>query len=148
MSRFTIQVPATSLGAGLPLTAAREQSARQATASLLDAPVIDWLGNARPLRSVTDDAGITHEVEFATRQLFLALVAEGVSYRTYRERMAKDVRSIQEEAKHAVHYYHHVFGRSPELQSMGLGDGSLLLARVNFQMEQQIRRDQSAHRTL
>jgi hypothetical protein len=143
-ANFKIQVPATALGAGLPLNRVRLVAAEQATTSLLDTPVIDWLGNARDLRQVTDQIGNTHEIEFATRQLFLALVAEGMSYRTYRERIAHEPKSVGEDAKRAAHYYHHVFARSPELQSIGLGDGAILLARMNFYIEQQIKWDKAS----
>ena len=141
---FKIQVPATALGAGLPINRVRTIAAEQATTSLLDSPVIDWLGNARDLRNVTDQIGNTHEVEFATRQLFLALVAEGMTYRDYRDKIARAPKSVSEDAKRALHYFHHVFAKSSELQSMGLGDGAILLARMNFYIEQQIKWDKSS----
>lgn len=141
--KHMVQVPAIALSKGLPISNTCEQAAEHAAATLMDSPVIDWLGKVRTLRNITDQAGISHEVEFATRQLFLALVTEGVSYRDYRDRVKRNPLSVSEDAKRAVHYYHHVFARSPDLQSMRLGDGALLLARINLAIEQQIQRDQS-----
>lgn len=142
--RFKVQVPATALGSGLPISRARAVAAQQATSLLMDSPVIDWLGNARDLRQVSNQIGNTHEVEFATRQLFLALVTEGITYRDYRDKITRAPKSVGEDAKRAVHYFHHVFAKSPELQSMGLGDGAILLARMNFYIEQQIKWDKSS----
>lgn len=139
--KFRIQVPATVLGTGLPMPKKREIAAELATEFLMDSPVIDWLGKARSLRQVSDLAGNSHEIEFATRQLFLALVAEGISYRDYRNRAIRAPELISEDARRAVDYFFHVFARSPELQSMGLGDGAILLARINHYMEQQIELD-------
>lgn len=141
---FQIQVPAMVLGAGLPIDRVRMIAANQATELLMDSPVIDWLGNAQTLRQVADHIGNSHELEFATRQLFLALVVEGFTYRDYRERIARDPKSMSEDVKRAAHYFHHVFAKSAELQSMGLGDGAILLARMNFYIEQQIKWSHSA----
>jgi len=142
--RFCIQVPAIAVGSGLPMSRSRTVAAEQAATSLLDTPAIDWLGNARSLRQVTEQIGRTHEIDFAARQLFFALVAEGITYRDYRERVSKNPLSVSEDAKRSVHYFHHVFSRTQELQSMGLGDGSLILARMNFQLEQQIKLENSS----
>ena len=142
--RFKVQVPAIALGSGLPMSTQRKLSAESATEFLMDSRVIDWLGNARILRDVTDQTGNTHEIEFATRQLFLALVAEGITYRDYREKIIRNPGLVGEDAKRAVEYCHHVFTKSSELQSLKLGDGAILLARMNRYIEQQIEKDKIA----
>lgn len=138
VSRFRIQVPAIAIGSGLTAGNKISIAADHAATQLLNTPVIDWLGKEQLLRDVADRSGIVHEIEFATRQLFMALVSEQITYRDYRNRMRRYPLSVSEDTKRAVHYYHHVFARNPELQTLGLGDGSILLARLNILMEGQI----------
>ncbi|MFZ4540406.1 MAG: hypothetical protein ACOYNL_01175 [Rickettsiales bacterium] len=142
--RFEIQVPGLMLESGLPLSPHRREAAERAAALLFSTPVIDWVGNESSLGAVADGVGMAEQLRDATKQLFLALVNERLSYKHYRVLDRRTPEKINPVVRGTVQHFQRMFERLDRLQGVNVGNGEMFLVGVNKAIERQIDREMSA----
>jgi hypothetical protein len=139
-----IMVPGVLVGSGIA-SPTRRQSADHAAEVLLQTPAIHWDGSETTIESVTGREGRTEELRFAAKQVFLALVDAGLSYRDYCRYSLFKPHQIKDSLRAAMQYFHHQFERSDVLaKDLKLGNGEMLLVRMNHLVERQLESERMA----
>lgn len=108
---------------------AQELAADQAASALMNTAMVDWQGRGTSLLALSQSIGNADHIRAAARDVFMALTSHGITYRQFHEHMGSrlSAMTVPTEAKRAIHHFKHVISDSLDLQSVGLGDGELLL---------------------
>ncbi|MFZ4540961.1 MAG: hypothetical protein ACOYNL_04000 [Rickettsiales bacterium] len=124
--RFSIRKPVTAMGRGCAADT-RLMAADRAAASLLHTDIIDWMGLPTSLLICAQRVGLTEELRWAAKEVFLMLTTEGVTYRQYHLAEKHSPASVNQNMRLAMESFYHVIENIQEAQILGLGRGELLL---------------------